>query len=765
MEISLDLKNKLTSILSENYADETKQIILSPSTFGKEINNNIIELFNNKLFSTNAKISFQETYKDLIIYIVSYNSNNFSIFILDQNLNFITFFTEYYDGDAQVKFTNIINFMIDVNGYLNFILSPYATPKFVTLNDILFDLSVKELFFIKNISLSINLPEAPQIINFYQDTLIPSYFNFIFYYKSNSPTLNSFSLWWQQIKTEDVDTPLSFNQKLETSNSLTLINLKSMEFISQSSDKVVIKYAISTSAGIQVSETVDVTTSWKVFADPQTKNEYYSLSSNPNVSRLNIIWQDPEIPASTLPQDISYNVKYRIIENQLSNLRISITETNILVKGFPPFQKTRFNSAVWSAPQPPFPLPATFSYKLSYRQVIVNQSEEGFSFYYAQNDPSTYIFRLIGSKIETGISENGNIIQNNNEIYASFRRTIDNISNIYWLKFEIPSNPQALPLVDSFYSTAPIFLKVLKSFDNITKENSLYAFQLPTNNSIIFTLFYRREPNEPLKYGTMNILNDTKFIFTNSFGIRQNNYVKFFIADSTNTNYLTLDNSYSNQAPSTDPYIFEPYNNNNQNFNPARILSADNNQLTFDNNILNVTQSNNNLVVGSTIDQFSLNDQANNNWFLFSNTNNKMLTFPFSITKNRTQIININFDLTFSVIDNSMDKNSQQIPASITLASIFSTQNDLELINNNAIYSWQLIYEDGSSSKVELIKPFLRIENNFIFFEITIFNNNNKKINNILLYNKINNILVNKELNLKSSELLNLQLKFEIKGV
>ena len=375
--------------------------------------------------------------------------------------------------------------------------------------------------------------------------------------------------------------------------------------------------------------------------------------------------------------------------------------------------------------------------------------------------------------IQTNINDVGDITHNDNYFFTSFKLNSESNFRFYRCRIDNNLNPNIQELANTDTSPYPFLIKEVRDWNTTTNYGSSILAINPLNSSRSSSLImYKRNGETTFNNSSLNQFSTNGYTPNFLAGIREQNLLTLFVFNNTFTKAHRLTASYTNKTPNTEPYLFNPYNNDRNNFLGARIVGKSNGIKQFDGNIADIPAYNNTLIYNSTVDKHSMNDITVNEWIVYSNTNNELFSFNTSKLKTRPQSLKINFDVTISVLDNIDKKAKTNSEAANTFTKLLTKEeNDLALLRNQ-IGNFKVIYTDGTY-RIGDATGFLRAGyesdhtagyefNYFGYFEISL--RQTKQIKQILLYNKNNEELCYKDLNYPSAANINLSIRFQLRS-
>ena len=355
-----------------------------------------------------------------------------------------------------------------------------------------------------------------------------------------------------------------------------------------------------------------------------------------------------------------------------------------------------------------------------------------------------------------------NVAVANNKFYLCFKR--NGMATWDFVEIDI-TTLNAYPIANlSAFNLAPNVI-VCKDWSKLTDYGDTVLVHYNKSNGAIVGTLFKQSSNEYDRFHFTQFTSSTHtYIFATA--IREQNLISLYILNKYVSMAHTVTLSYNNSTPYTTPYFFQPYNNNLQNFLAVRIQGLKNNKVMFDGNITDLPIYNNNVVFSSLIDKHSMNDETVNQWNIISNTNNTIMSFNETKTKNNNTNLKLNFDTVISVVDKVDNKNNVKQSASNDMTKMFIAQNDSSVFNQNKI-AYFLIWKNNNSTPTRYnVRPsYFRKSSDDLtgYFRISIIHNNSI-INKISLYNYNNNELCTKTFSLKSPKNVNLSLKFRIEN-
>lgn len=307
---------------------------------------------------------------------------------------------------------------------------------------------------------------------------------------------------------------------------------------------------------------------------------------------------------------------------------------------------------------------------------------------------------------------------------------------------------------------------IAKNWNNLLNygDSILLTAHNPGNaNTLYLGALYKRNDSNSFN----DYVYDSYYIYNGTYkgeialALREQNLVKLFTFNNNLTKMKIYILQYNNQTASSNPYMFNRFDNDLSNFFGSRIVGYNGNNITFDGNITDIPTYGNNIIYSAIIDKNSMNNIRTTKWVVISNTNDELLIFNEDKEKQNNTSLKLNFDTTFSIIDKTNENSYIKGAASNTLIELLSNDNNLNIVDKNRIGNFKVVYNDGTS-RMSSAAPFLRKDSNYGYFEITLIQN--KIIDSLLLYNKNNQVLVNKKLNLPTAKKISLSIKFQARN-
>lgn len=768
--ITNNLKKKIIKTITQNGSQETKNQILNIPTFKETIDINLLEILKTELGSDSIIINIW-TWHDLILVFANYNNNeNGSILIFDSNFKLIKKFTQYIENGQNINFNKFRYAFLDKKSRIHLLQNNInGDIQYSLLNDIITNLfTINQLFFVKEL---IIIPKDSPLNNFLKikcniDNNNIDLLNVIFYYQSNktgellqySFMLNQYSL-SEKLPTQTIDNKeIKFNHNMQ--------GLYDFNFFTTTTNdkKTTGRLCASFRSGTQQQELLNIETKIDELRQDNlesVKTEIQQMQSNPKTQEFQILDENNQplkvnileivnvktftrTSSSGSPNYITSYKKYTQYLDSNNKILISLSNSytdkslNDTYKGFYYIK---------------------FKYKFKYLETFYSKARvdcTDFSF----NDNGDFSLSNTYSTDENLIDV-GNVCIEQNTFLVSMKEKPNNIFNIY--RFWVDGDQLKITNLNlNNTSTNQYFISSIYDYSDQNFEDSIIAFSTNQDKYQLCSNLYKSSNETLFNRNATNFYEVPNFKISFLFGTRQQNLIKIFAFNLDFSKIVVFQNSYDNQTPDIDPYQFLPYDNENNNFLSQRVLATFNNELEFDGTIGDIPSSQNSFTLTQKIDYYSLNDVENDKWYIYSNTNNEMFLFNESVKKTRNQSVNLNFDITFNIIDKT-NNNIEQIKqdASNNFVKMFSQKGLPELISNNIIDKFVFKFSDGTEQSFP-VKDYLIAQDEIAYINASIFNSKKIFINNIIIMNKSNNELVNKVVNIPPNSLLNLSIKVEI---
>lgn len=171
-------------------------------------------------------------------------------------------------------------------------------------------------------------------------------------------------------------------------------------------------------------------------------------------------------------------------------------------------------------------------------------------------------------------------------------------------------------------------------------------------------------------------------------------------------NLIKTQTTYNYGGTESLPWYAPPYDSDLGNFNIVHIQSAQVDaptqyELIGDINLIDYTNTNNNLIYSFKLNQTTMNDLANNFWFLKAKTGQLIFKIPLSISKTIFEEKTLNFIT--NIILYLEDKNINNNEFSGELLKIFNNKNDELTLENLTIPYIKIFLENGNNDIVNIV--------------------------------------------------------------
>lgn len=741
------------------------------------------------------EITTIQTFGDLVIFVVSYNNFSKSALIFyDKHFKNIKIIKNFKEGETEKELPLIISFFIDKNKYMNIIYKNENNEYyFAAFNDILNNLDLNEYFFIQNIKLEFG--ELNQYGKFFisenkdadnskyvliynksGDTGAPDYqatFNFILFRieEKNAVRINENFIFPQQ----------------EIGNNFGLHKLNFV--IKNSNDREKIFLTWNTKDENDDLVDVDIKSGWRsIMPDDliNAKKFYQNITNDKLASSLKILVKN---------KNTEYDLTETFSDFDVEVKKLSVPDGNT---GYPGYwqQVKLYCKTTW---------------KVGSVIILENTNMERYT--YLGNVPPTdnryvrtpidisvsFVYKVLTNAepelIYTVSTINNNSIEQNEVITKWNKNTILNVgdieiienqfissillkSNSKWdlISINMFNNQDALLNVSNFLDT-PQEIGLVKNIDFITNiSDSLFAFMNYQNNLLLGNI-YRKKINENFQNWNPNSFKTPWTLAKNSlngiwsWAIRENNLLIYFIYNKNLKQIMSFTISYTNNGKESDPYFFEPVDNQQLLLNLTRLKAYQKNFyenpkedlfLNYDNSWTSKTRNANIFVLSTSINQYNLNSEKAEvtDFHLATNANYDFLSFNDTINKDKRIFLNANVNLYFRQWQERQMLTNQ----SITFATTFENYSE-----DMVLQYLELILEDESgeySEKID-IKDYLIIEFNEtdnrtkMYLRISIYAKNGEIIKSFNVLNKKEEIVYNKSINFENN-LLDLEIEFDI---